>query len=148
MPLPEHAHDIPRHVTDQLERHENELKSLRDSSTRLISEQGADIRWMRDHLEKLAGVIDKIDARQDRMEGELSKHNNFQGRLRTLEDVNKEMSSEYIPRVEVNAALLSIREHVKERFDSLAARFALLTWAMGAGLGICFTALGFLIFGG
>lgn len=144
---PDHAHDPPEHIVQQLARHEAWIHEIRDSSTRLISEQGRDLKWIREHMEKLGAMFEKIDARQDRMESELAKHNNFQSRLRVLEESRDTLAEEYVPRPEFDGAINSVRETMKDKVDALAGRFALLMWIVGAGFGIAFTALGFIIFG-
>lgn len=144
----DHKHEAPEHIVQQLARHEAWIHEIRDSSTRMIAEQGSDLRWMRDHIEKLSAVIDKIDERQDSMQADLAKHNHFQTRLRTLEEARDTLPDEFIPRAEFDGAINSVRENVKGKVEGLAGRFALLMWIVGAGFGVTFTALGFIIWGG
>lgn len=148
MPEPDHQHEPPEHIVQQLARHEAWIHEIRDSSTRMIAEQGRDLKWMIEHMEKLGATIEKIDARQDRMESELSKHNNFQKRLQAVEETHENLADNYIPRTEFDAAMQSVRESVTEKVNAVSGRFSLLVWIIGAGFGVSFTALGFIIFGG
>jgi len=145
--IPHHEHDPPQHIIQQLSRHEAWIHEIRESSTRMIAEQGTDLKWMREHIEKLGAVIDKIDARQDRMESELSKHNQFQARVRKLEENHEALPEEFVPRSEFDGAIKSVRETLEDKTKGLSERFTLLIWIVGGGFGIMFTALGFMIFG-
>jgi hypothetical protein len=147
MAQPDHQHEAPEHIVQQLARHEAWIHEIRDSSTRMIAEQGRDLKWMIEHMEKLGTTIEKIDARQDAMSAELSKHNNFQSRLKTLEAQSEDMGDTYVSYAVFNTTTKGIRESIAEKMDSVNGRVNLIVWAMGAGLGICLTALGFIIFG-
>lgn len=131
-----------------IRRIDTELDSHERETDRAITALSTHFEHISSTLDSQAKLLSQIDKRMGALEGDIKKYNNMRERLDGIERVQESMAQDYVPRPEFNGAINSVREFVKEKVDGLAGRFALLMWIIGAGFGVTFTALGFLIFGG
>lgn len=148
----DHSHPTPKHVEDQLNRHEAYIGEFRGESARMWGQVTTDLSYIKKAVDKLAHSTERHDQRLDHLEREIHKYNNLRERLDLLEKMHDRLSSDFVPRPEFNGALNSIREQSVEGDasikDALAAGLSSIRWVLGGLVGGMFALAMYLIFGG
>lgn len=148
----DHTHPTPKHIEDQLARHEAYIGEFRGESARMWGQVTTDLSYIKDGLDKLTHSTERHDQRLDHLEREIHKYNNLRERLDLLEKTHDRLASDFVPRPEFNGALNSIREQSiagdESIKDALQSGLSSIRWVLGGLVGGMFALAMYLIFGG